>query len=154
MGVLSLPMQDDLGWSRSAIFGALTLRTYLGAFLAPFIGPYFDRPNGVRMITLLSGIFTTGGLWMISRVNSELEFILWFGILGGIATAGQAGAVFSAIVPKWFIAKRGTAMGYATMGSGVAALAIPPIVTCCCGASPRTWACCPTAAESPRWWPA
>ena len=52
-----------------------------------------------------------------------------FGILGGIATAGQAGAVFSAIVPKWFIAKRGTAMGYATMGSGVAALAIPPIVT-------------------------
>jgi len=128
MGVLSLPMEQEMGWSRSAIFGALTLRTYLGAFVAPFIGPYFDRPNGARIATLVSGTLTTAALVMITQVRTEMEFVLWFGVLGGLATAGQAGSVFSAIIPKWFIQKRGTALGYATMGSGVAALAIPPIV--------------------------
>jgi len=128
-GVLSLPMEQDTGWSRTAIFGALTLRSYLGAVVAPFIGPWFDRPRGVQVISLVSGTAMAIGLYAITLVRTELEFILLFGVLGGIAAAGQAGAIFSSIVPKWFVRRRGTALTYATMGSGVAALVIPPGVT-------------------------
>ena len=128
-GVLSLPMEQDTGWSRSAIFGALTLRSYLGAVVAPFIGPWFDRPNGVQIISLVSGTTMAIGLYLITLAQTELEFILLFGVLGGISAAGQAGAIFSSIVPKWFVSRRGTALTYATMGSGVAALLIPPVVS-------------------------
>ena len=42
--------------------------------------------------------------------------------------AGQSAAMISAVVSKWFLAKRGAALGYATLGGGVAAFVLPPVL--------------------------
>ena len=51
--------------------------------------------------------------------------MLLFGVVGGIAGAGNPITVAAAIVPKWFLARRGRAMAFATAGPGVAALTLP-----------------------------
>ena len=37
-------MTDELGWARSAFFGAFTLRAVVGGVLSPFIGPLAGHP--------------------------------------------------------------------------------------------------------------
>ncbi len=127
LGVFAGPMQDELGWSRTALFSALTVRTYLAASLSPLFGRYFDSRNGARIISTVSGLLTAGNMFMLSTVQTESQFMLQFGIIGGIVTAGQGGQV-AAIVPKWFVRQRGRSMAWATMGSASAAFLLPPLL--------------------------
>ena len=58
-GVFLKPMSEDLGWSRSTLIGALTLRTFVTAGLAPFLGQYVDN-KGPQFIMVVSSI--AGGI--------------------------------------------------------------------------------------------
>lgn len=128
VGVFATPMVDELGWSRSAIFGAINVRTYMAVFLSPVLGRYFDTRQGGRILTLVAGAGLCASILPIAWVREEWQFFLLFGVLGGAASAAQGGQIVSAIVPKWFIRKRGSAMAWATMGSAASAFAVPPLV--------------------------
>src|SRR3954447_8340368 len=41
-----LPMQEELGWSRTSMFAAITIRGLIGAFVSPFFGHMLDRRGG------------------------------------------------------------------------------------------------------------
>jgi hypothetical protein len=55
VGVLALPMSEELGWSRTSLYGAITVRTYVGVVVSPLVGRLFDTPNGARIMTLVAG---------------------------------------------------------------------------------------------------
>jgi len=126
MGVFAVPMQEDTGWSRAALFSALGLRTYISAIASPFIGRYFDHRHGARLLSIGSGALMSLNLALISQVQSEWQFVLLFGGVGGLVSAGQNGQV-AAIVPKWFVRRRSSAMAVATTGVGLAALVLPAV---------------------------
>jgi MFS family permease len=128
VGVLALPMVDDLGWSRSAIFGAVTLRAYVGIAVAPFLGRFFDTRRGPRVLTLVAGLAMCASLLPVAYVRQEWQFFVLFGLGGGIASAAQGGQIIGAIVPKWFVRRRGSAMAWASLGSAVSAFVVPPLV--------------------------
>jgi MFS transporter, OFA family, oxalate/formate antiporter len=121
-------MEDELGWPRAFVYAALTLRGLLAAFLAPFVGSLLDRRHGARIISLAGGLICSASLALTGFVEREWQFLLLFGFFGGIATVGGGFLIIQAIVPKWFLRKRGTVMAYATMGSAIAAFAVPPLV--------------------------
>jgi MFS family permease len=119
------PMQDDLGWSRSEIYLAFTVRGWMGIVLAPLIGPYADRLHGARTVAIITGVIASIATALISGVSESWQFILLFGVMGGIGIVGQSFPTF-ALVPKWFISKRGSALGWASMGSPIAAMGLAP----------------------------
>ena len=128
-GVLSVPMHDDLGWSRTIIFAGITLRT-LGAATGGFLfGKYLDRPGGARRLGFLSAIVAAAGLFLVALVRESWQFLLIFGVLGGLLGAGPGALLMGATVPKWFIRKRGRAVATATMGTGLAAFILPVVIT-------------------------
>ena len=43
LGLFIKPMQDELGWSRTAITGAQSATRFVEGFVAPFIGRFIDR---------------------------------------------------------------------------------------------------------------
>ncbi len=124
--ILAVPMRDELGWSNAAFFFALSLRGWTGIFITPLIGPYIDRLHGLRILVLVGALINVGSLLLISRVNAEWQFILLFGVVGGVAQACQAG--MTVIIPKWFIRQRGLAVSLSTMGGGLSALVLPPLL--------------------------
>jgi len=128
VGVFAVPMVDDLGWSRSAIFGAINVRSYMSIAAAPLLGRYFDTRRGPQILTLVAGIGICASVLPIAWVREEWQFFLLFGVFGGIASAAQGGQIVGAIVPKWFVRGRGSAMAWATMGSAVSAFITPPAV--------------------------
>lgn len=127
-GILALPMQQDLGWSRSVIFFAISLRGWMGIVVTPLIGGYLDRRDGARLLALGGGLLSSVTLALIAGVQAAWQFALLFGVLGGIAQAAQSG-ISVAIVPKWFIRRRGLAVSLSTLGGGMAAFIMPPLIT-------------------------
>ncbi|MGH8740390.1 MAG: MFS transporter, partial [Burkholderiales bacterium] len=70
-------LQDDRGWSKTALSGAAALQQMEAAILGPVLGWVMDRfgPQGVIRI----GIFLFGGGFMLlSRIETLLEFYAAF----------------------------------------------------------------------------
>ena len=74
--VMARPMTEALGWSRASYFGALTIRSFVAGFLAPFVGPLQDTRNGPRRLMLLSGVLLGGSLMATRWVDSLWQFYL------------------------------------------------------------------------------
>ncbi len=119
-------MRDDLGWDNAGFFFAVSLRGWMGIVIGPIIGPYFDLRHGVRILAVVGALINVVTLMLISGVNEVWQFILLFGVLGGVAQSSQAGT--GIIVTKWFIRKRGLAVTLASAGGGLAALLMPPLL--------------------------
>lgn len=129
LAVMVVPMLEDLpGWQRGDVYGALTVRFLITAALTPFVGHYIDRRYGATIMMIVGGALAAISTAAIATVHEPWEFMLWFGVLGGIAGPGAAFLVTGAIIPKWFVRKRGKALALSTMGTGAAALLMPPFV--------------------------
>ena len=53
------------------------------------------------------------------------EFYFFFGVLGAVGSLGAGGIVTQTILPKWFIRRRGRALGIASMGGAMGPLFFP-----------------------------
>lgn len=126
--VFVTPMQDELGWSRTAIYLAFSVRGFAGILLSPIIGPAADRAGGARTLAIGAGLLASVSLMLLGGVTEEWQFILLFGVIGGIGNWGQAFPTNNALVPKWFVRKRGIVIGWASMGSPIAALGLAPLM--------------------------
>lgn len=126
-GVFLKPMSEDLGWSRSTIIGALTLRTFVTAAIAPFLGKYVDN-KGPQLIMVCSAIAGGIACILLTQVTTILQFYLAFMIVGFAGGAGMGGVVANATVLKWFIKYRGRATAFSTMGNTAAGAILAPAV--------------------------
>lgn len=127
-GVLSTSMEHDLGWSRSMLFGALTVRGITQGLVAPIIGRLADQRSGVRPVLAASGLLSALSVFLIAGMTEPWQFVLLFGVMGGAAGAGQGFVMGAVVVPKWFIRKRSSMVAFTSMGGATSLLLLPPLV--------------------------
>ena len=126
--VIAIPMREDLEWSLSSIYLGLTVRMLVGAAGMFLFGRFGDLKHGARIIGVVSGAIAALSLAAIALMNSHWVFILFYGVIGGMTTSGTGFLVMSAVVPRWFLQRRGRAVAMATMGTGAAAFVLPPFI--------------------------
>ncbi len=119
ISVFVTPMEAELGWNRTTIFGALTVRALVAGGLSPLIGPLFDTKNGPRLLSIATALFMGISLMGLRWVHEVWQFYLLFGGLGAMANVGGGVVLVEAIVPKWFIRRRGRAVAMASMGGAL-----------------------------------
>ena len=66
MSVFVVPMQEDLGWSRAAIYLPLTVRGLIAAAIAPFFGKYLDRRLGAIVMVIFGGVLSSASLALVA----------------------------------------------------------------------------------------
>ena len=125
VSVFVSPMEDELGWSRTSFMLALTIRTALTGLLSPAVGPWRDTKNGPRVLMLVGSIIMGTSLIALKYVDNLWQFYLFFGVFGSIGALGSGGILTQTILPKWFIRRRGKALGIASMGGGMGPLFFP-----------------------------
>jgi sugar phosphate permease len=134
VSVFVSPMEDELGWSRTSFMVALSIRTALTGLLSPLVGPWRDTKNGPRALMLTGSTILGISLIALKYVDSLWQFYLFFGVFGSIGALGAGGILTQTILPKWFIRKRGRALGIASMGGGTGPLIFPiailGLITC------------------------
>ena len=126
--VIAIPMREDLEWSLSSIYFGLTVRMLVGAAGMFLFGRFGDLKHGARIVGVISGAVAALSLAAIALIDSQWEFILFYGVIGGMTTSGTGFLVMSAVVPRWFLQRRGRAVAMATMGTGAAAFVLPPFI--------------------------
>ena len=110
LGVLLVPIEDDLGWTRAQTSTAVSLNLLVYGVTAPFAAALLER-IGVRrtavgaLLLIAAGCLAT----MVMRAPWQLS-VLW-GLVVGAAT-GSVALVFGAIVAdRWFTTRRGFVVG-------------------------------------------
>jgi len=125
-GVLIVPMDHDLGWSRAGISGAYALGVVLAGLLGVPIGRAVDRRGARLLMTAGSAL---GGLSLLglSGVHALWQFyLLWAGGLG-LANALTFYPVTFTIIANWFDRRRGGALALLTLLGGLASPIFVPL---------------------------
>ena len=126
-GLFIGPMTGELGWTTVMMTGAITTRTIAAGLLGPLIGPLIDTKYGARVLMSLGVIIAGGVPIAVSHVQNIWHFYLIYGVIGALGMVGYGSLVTSTIIAKWFIRKRGRAMGISTLGISLCGFAFVPV---------------------------
>jgi len=127
LGVFLKPMTEELGWQRSEFFYSQTVGQFLFACVGFFIGVYVDR-LGARPLMLVGVVFLSGTLFLVSEVDTLWQWIVLRGLFFTIGAALVGNLVVNVTIAKWFVEKRGRAIGIASMGVSLAGVVWPPLM--------------------------
>ena len=126
-GVFLHPLEEDLGWSRTAIAFAVSLGLLLFGLAGPLAGWLMDRLGPRRL--MLAGL----ALIAVSMASSAGLTTLWqlnlfWGALSGVGT-GIVGSVLGATVAnRWFVARRGLVLGLFGAATSAGQLVFVPLL--------------------------
>ena len=124
--VLIHPLEAEFGWSRTAIASAASLNLLLLGIFAPVGGWLIDRIGARRVIL---GCLSTIALGLVGAVFiQELwQLMLLWGVVLGIAT-GVTPALGASIASRWFIDRRGLAIGIMTNANAAGQVIYLPLL--------------------------
>lgn len=123
--VFVVPMETELGWSRTAVSAAVSLGGVCAVVLSPLVGPLIDRYGSGLVVGVSTGIagLCAVGLGAVSHIT--LFFLVY--VPGRAVFASPLELGTATAVSNWFIRRRpfALAMNHILQGSG---LAVMPLV--------------------------
>ncbi len=124
-GVFFKPLQDEFGWNRAMTSGAFSICTLTMMVFGTFSGWICDR-FGPRVIIVGGSILVGLGLFLSSKIGTLWQLYLFYGVIFafGLSTATSP---LSSTISRWFIKRRGLALGVAAAGVGMGTLVISPL---------------------------
>lgn len=109
-GLLLLPLTKEFGWSRGDVSGATAVMFVLVGGLAPFAGALMLR-YGVTRIVSIAAVLVAVALTGTTQVEAKWQLWVCLGLFLGMAGGLTAMALAATIANRWFVARRGLAMG-------------------------------------------
>lgn len=125
IGIFFTPIQQEFGWSTTATASVVTAFFWVYAFSAPFVGNVAER-MGVRKTVLIGGILLGVGGALVSVAQELWHIYLFWGVVAAV------GAVALYVVPtmvlsKFFLRKRGKAVGWSSVGVSMGQATLIPL---------------------------
>ncbi len=124
-GVYVKPVCEDMGFSRKAMAFNNTLIAACQMIVALLAGRIYTKFN-VKNVMRASGIVMALGYFSYSQARSLPMFYL-SSVVCGFSQGLLVAVSISMLITNWFHARRGTAMGIASMGSGVGGMICNPL---------------------------
>jgi sugar phosphate permease len=126
-GVLMVPLEQDLGWSRATISLAVSINLMLFGLMAPFSAALVDR-LGLRLVMSLSLALLAVGVASTSLITQTWQLILLWGVVVGGGTGMIALALGASVASRWFEQKRGLVMGILSASTATGQLLFLPFL--------------------------
>ncbi|HEX5164299.1 MAG TPA: MFS transporter, partial [Thermomicrobiales bacterium] len=125
--VLITPLEDDLGWSRSSISFAIMVSLILYGLAGPIGGTLMDRYGPKRL--MLAGIVLTALSSIVTALSATLwQFTAVWGVAGGLGTGVVASVLGAAVANRWFVRRRGLAIGIFGASSSAGQMIFVPLL--------------------------
>lgn len=127
LGLLLVPMADDLQWSRTSISTMATVFMIVTAAALPFTGQLVDRLGPFRILT--NGVILAGlALVLTSQISEPWHGYVTYGVLFAIASAATSITPVGVILTRVFPHRVGLANSIAISGMGVGQLLIVSVL--------------------------
>jgi MFS family permease len=124
-GVFFSALIEEFGWSRASLSGAFSLYAFAYGAFGLIAGRLTDR-WGPRVVIAAGGGFLGAGLVAMSRVREIWHPYVLYGLVAALGMS-TAFVPCSATVARWFVRRRGLAVGLAFAGMGLGTLVLPPV---------------------------
>jgi MFS family permease len=125
-GVYYLALLEEFSWSRSDGATIASANFFVYAIASPLVGLAFDR-YGPRMLMPLGAFLCGAGLVGSSFATSLLGMYISYGVITALGQGALSFVGHNALISFWFVRRRATAIGIASMGQGVGALLMVPL---------------------------
>ena len=123
-GVFFTELCNDLGWTRTAVSGAYSLFMLWHSICYLVAGRLNDR-YGPRATLAVSVIVLAAGSALMTTVSALWELYIVYGVIIGTG-CGFCFAPVTSTVCRWFVRKRGMALGITVAGIGIGTMAMAP----------------------------
>jgi len=124
-GIFLNPLREDFGWSVALVSGAASLFMFSRGALAILTGWATDR-YGPRIIVAIGGFFLGLGLILTSQISAAWQLYIFYGLMAGFGLS-VAFAPLVATTSRWFVSKRGLAIGIVLAGIGMGTAVMSPL---------------------------
>lgn len=125
-GVFVKPMAAEYNWSRSVISAGMSIMVLAYGIGGIFAGKLADR-IAPRWIITAGAALMSSGLFLTAFIREPWQFYLTYGVFSGFGAACLGVVVCNSSVGKWFVRKRGLAIGIASIGVGAGTMATVPL---------------------------
>lgn len=126
-GVLIIPLEQEFRWTRATISFAISINILLYGLMGPFAGALMQR-FGVRRTTMTAMALLATGVGLATQVRAAWQLILLWGIVVGLATGMVAIVLGATVVTRWFVTRRGLALGILTASTATGQLVFLPLL--------------------------
>lgn len=125
--VIALPLTEAFGLSLSQVMLATVFLQIGMGVMSPLLGRTLDRVRLRNLVTL--GALALGlGFFILANTHSQWVMLLVYGLLlpAGLILSGSIAAQTAAA--RWFVRRRGFAVGIVAIGTSFGAFLFPPLV--------------------------
>jgi len=122
-GVFLEPLIETFRWDRGPLSLAPSMAYLVAGFLAIATGRLSDR-YGPRLLATLGGVMMGVGFVLMTRVSTLRDTYVFWGLCMGLAFGCFIAPLISTI-PRWFVQRRGLAVGILATGFGLGAIISP-----------------------------
>lgn len=127
-GVYYPAIDAEFEGSSFGIALGISVSNLVSGIFAPFVGRALDRYPLKRMM-LLGAMVVSAGFGCLSLVQTTWQYYLVLGSFFAFGLGLMGGMASAKLVANWFVMKRGTALGVATMGVSLSGLVMPTVAT-------------------------
>ncbi len=125
--VFIVSLESEFGWSRSEIASAVAVSLFLFGVAGPISGWLLDR-FGPRRVMMCALAVLCAGLTGTTVMQQLWQFALLWGIFVGFGAGGIATVLAASLVHRWFVARRGIALGLLNSASSTGQLIFIPLL--------------------------
>lgn len=127
-GLMMLPMQKELGWSRGDIAFSLTLLTFFGPAILPLVGWIIDNVR-LRPLVLWGVVLQSASLAGFGFMHGSVWVYYGLCLVMAITASGASMLTLTKILQTWFDKSFGRALGILFAVTTVGAVVHPQIVS-------------------------
>jgi MFS family permease len=117
-GIILKSLEQEFGWSREPISLAVSINLLLFGLAGPFLGRLMDA-FGPRIVVIVTASLIALGAAGTVFMQAPWQMHLLWGVVVGAGSGGCSMVMGSAVVNRWFVARRGLALG--VLGAAISA---------------------------------
>jgi MFS family permease len=126
-GVIIVPIGEEFGPTRMVLMLGITIVTAVSGVLAPPLGFLLDRFS-VRRLMLTGAALLGLGYAVMSFATSFAQVLVVYGLLIAPANVMMGPTAVTVLLSRWFVKRRGTALGIAIAGISMGGVVFPPFI--------------------------
>jgi MFS family permease len=125
--VIAVPLAAEFNPSRAVMGLAMTMISGASALLAPFLGGLMDKFS-LRRLMLTGAVLLAAGYAALSLVQSFTQVLLVYALLIAPANVLLGPVAVTVLLSRWFVKRRGAALGIAIAGISMGGVLFPPLI--------------------------
>ncbi|MDA0797663.1 MAG: MFS transporter [Chloroflexi bacterium] len=125
-GIFLKPLAEEFGWTRAEVAMAVTIGTLMAAGMGFYLGRVLDK-FGPRWMMAGGFAILAGSYFGLAFVNSLVAFYIVYSIGRAMMQSATGHTLMYALVSKWFVRRRATAISAATLGGYLGGILLAPL---------------------------